>query len=160
MERTLFRVVLLVGAAALASSLTVSQAAAAPAGLVAAYGFNEGAGTSVADASGLGNGGSTSSTTWAALGRYGGALSFNGTSGSVTVPDAPRSISRPAMTLEAWVNPSALGSPATSWRTAVLKETTAGMAYALYANNGTARPTRTGRTSAASTNAAGTRALR
>ena len=40
-------------------------------------------------------------------------------------------------TLEAWVNPTALGS---AWRTALLKEQTGQLVYALYANNDFSRP--------------------
>ena len=47
-------------------------------GLVAAYSFDEGAGASVADASGSGNVGAIGSTTWTSLGRFGNALAFNG----------------------------------------------------------------------------------
>ena len=61
---------------------------AAPAGLVAAYGFDEGSGTTVSDASGNGNNGTLANTTWAATGKYGKALQFNGTSALVTIPDA------------------------------------------------------------------------
>src|SRR5205807_1683734 len=50
------------------------------AGLVAGYGFEEGGGTNAADASGYGNTGSLNGGTWTALGKYGGALDFNGTS--------------------------------------------------------------------------------
>ena len=41
------------------------------------------------------------------------------------------------MTLEAWVNPAALG---TAWRTVILKEQPAGLIYTLYANTDTTRP--------------------
>ena len=40
------------------------------------------------------------------------------------------------MTLEAWVFPTA----STGWRTALLKETTGGLVYGLYANDETQRP--------------------
>ena len=40
-------------------------------------------------------------------------------------------------TLEAWVNPNALGS---AWRTALLKEQPGQLVYALYANNDFSRP--------------------
>jgi glucose/arabinose dehydrogenase len=120
--------------------LNAAQAAAAPPGMVAAYGFNEGAGTTVADASGSGNTGSTSGATWSALGRFGGALSFNGTSSSVTVNDSASLDLTTGITIEAWVNPATLGSGSSSWRTTVFKQATGGMAYAMYANNGTARP--------------------
>ena len=63
--------------------------AAAPAwgaapGLVAAYGFDEGSGTTATDASGNGRTGAVTGATWAA-GRYGGALSFDGTNDYVVV---------------------------------------------------------------------------
>jgi hypothetical protein len=138
LTRTLAGLACLLGAIALACGITAAQAAAAAPGLVAAYGFNEGSGTTAADASGTGNTGSTSATTWTAAGRYGGALSFNGTGSSVAVNDSPSLDLTAGMTLEAWVNPTALG--ATDWRTAVGKQTTNGIAYALYANNGGARP--------------------
>src|SRR5262245_35062802 len=60
----------------------------APAGLVAAYSFNEGSGAAVADASGNGNNGTVANATWTAAGQYGGALSFNGANALVTVADA------------------------------------------------------------------------
>src|ERR1700749_3398827 len=62
----------------------VQRAIAAPTGLVAAYAFDEGSGTTVTDASGNGNNGTVSNTTWSTSGKYGGALSFNGTSSRVT----------------------------------------------------------------------------
>ena len=61
---------------------------AAPSGLVAAYGFDEGSGTTVTDASGNGNNGTIANATWATTGKYGKALQFNGTSALVTIPDA------------------------------------------------------------------------
>ena len=110
-------------------------------GLVAAYGFNEGSGTSVSDLSGAGNSGVAAGTAWSGSGKYGTALSFNGTSSTVTIPDSSSLDLSSGMTIEAWINPTALGADASSWRTVVLKEQPAGMAYALYANNGSARPT-------------------
>jgi len=72
--------------------------------LVAAYSFNEGAGTSVGDASGNGHTG----TVTGAAGQFGGALSFDGTDDWVTVADAAGLDLTTGMTLEAWVNPTAL----------------------------------------------------
>ena len=69
-------------------TLHVSEAGTAPTGLVAAYGFNEGSGMTVTDASGNGNTGTISNTTWAATGKFGKALQFNGTSARVDIPDA------------------------------------------------------------------------
>jgi hypothetical protein len=116
----------------LALSLLVHLVATAHAqaadGLVAAYGFNEGSGTAVTDASGTGNAGTTSGTTWATAGRFGPGLSFNGSNASVTVPDSSSLDLSTGMTLEAWVNPSAAGGP---WRTVIFKQTGGGMVYAM-----------------------------
>ena len=96
----------------------VGSGGAATAGLVAAYSFNEGSGTTVGDASGTGNNGTTSNTTWSASGRYGGALSFNGTTSRVNVPNSSSLQLTSAMTLEAWVNPNATTS---KWRDVIYK---------------------------------------
>src|SRR5262245_2351202 len=78
-----------------------ANGAHAQTGLVAAYSFNEGGGTTVSDATGKGNTGTIASATWTTSGRYGSALSFNGTSALVTIPDAPALRLTNAMTLEA-----------------------------------------------------------
>ena len=75
-------------------------------GLVAAYGFGEGSGTVVADASGGGNDGSIAKAAWSSAGVYGSALSFDGSSARVIVPDSASLHLADAMTLEAWVKPS------------------------------------------------------
>ncbi|MFG1617937.1 LamG-like jellyroll fold domain-containing protein [Nonomuraea wenchangensis] len=108
--------------------------AKAPAGLVAAYGLNEGSGTSVADSSGKNNPGTGSGTVWA-NGKYGKALSFNGSSSMVTVAHAASLRLTTGMTLSAWVNPTTVTG--TAWRGVVTKELSAdGASYALYAANG------------------------
>ncbi|HJZ53858.1 MAG TPA: LamG-like jellyroll fold domain-containing protein, partial [Gemmataceae bacterium] len=89
-----------------------------------------------ADASGKGNAGTLSNTAWTAAGKYGSALSFNGTSSWVTVASASSLNLTGAMTLEAWVKPTALSG----WQAVLLKETSGGLAYALYANDGVPRP--------------------
>ena len=116
-----------------AVSVTVSNTAPPPMGLVAAYSFDEGAGSTVGDSSGSGNVGTISGATWTVAGKYGKALTFNGTSNWVTVPDANSLDLTTAMTIEAWVNPTAVSG----YQEAVLKEATGDLAYALYANNGT-----------------------
>jgi hypothetical protein len=99
-------------------------------GLVAAYSFNEGSGTAVTDASGNGNTGAISGATWTTSGRFGGALSFNGTNAWVTVNDAPSLDLTTAFTMEAWVNPRMpLG-----WQVVALKEQSNDLVYAMYAN--------------------------
>jgi PKD repeat protein len=86
--------------------------------LVAAYAFNEGAGTTVTDASGNGHTGTIVNATWATAGKYGDALSFNGTNAMVTIPDASSFHLTTGMTLEAWVNPSAVSN---AWRDVIYK---------------------------------------
>jgi concanavalin A-like lectin/glucanase superfamily protein len=100
-------------------------------GLVAAYGFNEGSGTLTNDVTGNGHTGTLSGATWA-LGRFEGALSFDGVDDWVTVTDAATLDLTTGMTLEAWLHPTALSG----WRSAIMKETTTGLAYALYASDG------------------------
>ena len=106
-------------------------------GLVAAYGFNEGAGTTLTDVSGHGHPGTLTGPAWSASGRNGGALAFDGVNDFVRIEDHAELDLTTGMTLSAWVNPSALG---TAWRTVLFKEQAAHMTYALYASSGTGRP--------------------
>ena len=96
------------------------SAAPSPAvpGLVAAYSFNEGTGTAVGDASGMGNPGTAANTTWTTSGKFGSALVFNGSNALVTVPDSASLRLTTAMTLEAWVYPAANSS---AWRDVIYK---------------------------------------
>jgi hypothetical protein len=73
-------------------------------GLVAAYGFDEGSGTTVGDSSGNGHTGAISGATWTVSGKYSGALSFNGTSSYVSVsnPNLPTG----DFTWSAWISPN------------------------------------------------------
>jgi len=92
------------------TGLTANITAPAPTpGLVAAYSFGEGSGTTAFDASGNGNNGTINGATWTASGKYGHALVFSGTSASpqmVTVNDSASLDLTTNLTLEAWVNPS------------------------------------------------------
>jgi fibronectin type 3 domain-containing protein len=126
------------GAGNSAPSTSVSVTVANSAGLVAAYGMDAGSGTTLADQSGAGNNGTISNGTWLSSGKYGGALSFNGTNTSVSIPNSASLGLSSAMTLEAWVRPSVAGGGA--WRTVVLKENGNNYAEALYANTGTNVP--------------------
>jgi PKD repeat protein len=90
------------GATATSPPVTVSVG-----GLVAAYGFEEGSGSSTSDASGNANSGTISGPTWTNSGRSGTALSFPGTSASVVVNDSPTLDLTTELTLEAWVYPTA-----------------------------------------------------
>jgi hypothetical protein len=106
-------------------------------GLVAAYGFEEGTGTTAGDSTASALNGIVSGATWVPGGRYGKALSFNGTSNWVTVADAAALHLTTGMTVEAWVNPAVAS---TDWAAAVIKERTGGLAYALYATDGANKP--------------------
>ena len=85
----------------------VASVAPPASGLVAAYAFNEGAGTSGDRCFGQqATPGALNGATWTTQGRFGGALTFNGVSNLVLHPQlglAQRVAT--AMTLEAWVNP-------------------------------------------------------
>jgi uncharacterized membrane protein len=117
-------------------ALAWADSASAQSGPVAAYGFDEGSGTTTADASGNANTGTLSGATWNASGRYGSALTFNGTSDWVTVPDnAVLDLTGP-MTIEAWVYPTSVGD----WRSVLLKETSTGLSYGLYTSDSDGLP--------------------
>jgi hypothetical protein len=105
-------------------------------GLVAAYGFEEGSGTSAADASGKGHTATVAGASWAAQGRFGKALQFDGVDDRVSVADSNALDLASRFTLAAWVNPSIL----TGWRTVLMKESADGLAYALYANDNAPKP--------------------
>ena len=114
---------------------TFAPGAAGPAGLVAAYAFDENSGTAIGDSSGKGNNGTTASTTWA-VGKFGSALSFNGSSSWVTIPDSPSLDLARSLTLEAWVKPTTVSG----WRSVAMKERTGGILYSLYAGESGNRP--------------------
>ena len=90
---------------ATAVSVTVNNTSL---GLVAAYAFSEGSGPSLADRTGTGHTGTISGATWTTQGRFGNALTFDGVNDWVTVNDANDLDFTTAMTLEAWVYPTAL----------------------------------------------------
>src|SRR6185312_14215451 len=73
------------------------------AGLVAAYNFNEGSGSTVTDLSGHNLTGTIVGATWANQGKYGNALSFNGASSYVDLGNPAALQLTGSMTLEAWV---------------------------------------------------------
>jgi concanavalin A-like lectin/glucanase superfamily protein/heme peroxidase len=104
-------------------------------GVVASYGFDE-SGGQVADDSGWGNTGTTRDTV-PVPGKFGNALSFNGSSSWVAVPGSGSLDLTWGATLEAWAKPTAMG---TRWMTVVFKEQPGGMIYSLYAAEGTGHP--------------------
>ncbi len=119
-----------------AVNVTVNNAG--PGGLVAAYGFNDGTGTSLADQTGTGHTGTVSGATWTAQGKFGSALTFDGVNDWVTVNDANDLDFTTGMTLEAWVFPTTSGGG--SWRNVIIKERSAGEIYNLYSNADTNAP--------------------
>ena len=105
-------------------------------GLVAAWGFDTGSGTTAADQSGNGNTGTLSSATWSTTGKYGSALSFNGGNAYVNVPDSNSLDLTTGMTIEGWVRPASGGG----WQTLLVKERPGELVYGLYANTDANRP--------------------
>lgn len=119
------------------NSLACSPVNVSVGGLVAAYGFEEGSGTNVTDSSGQGNNGLVNGATWTSGGRYGWALSFNGTNSAVQVNDSPSLDLTSALTLEAWVNPSVINN---DFQAAVTKPLNPEFSAVSYVLNGASRP--------------------
>jgi hypothetical protein len=69
--------------------------------------------------------------TASAPGIYGQALSFNGTSDLVAIPDAVDLEFTTGMTLEAWVRPNTVNG----WQTLLEKQSSTGLVYALYGSD-------------------------
>jgi glucose/arabinose dehydrogenase len=126
------------GNSATAAPVTVTVNNTALPGLVAAYNFNEGAGSMLTDRSGLSHTGTISGAAWTTQGKYGSALTFDGIDDWVTVADRNDLDFTTGMTIEAWVFPTALGSG--TWRNVVIKERSGGETYNLYANSDTDSP--------------------
>ncbi|HEY7377318.1 MAG TPA: LamG-like jellyroll fold domain-containing protein, partial [Steroidobacteraceae bacterium] len=118
-------------------SPTASATTPALAGPVAVYAFNEGTGTTLTDLSGNANTGAIAGgATWTSSGKNGGALQFDGVDDRVTIASSASLNATTAVTLEAWVYPTANQS---GWRNIVQHEVDA---YFLYAGSsqGTLRP--------------------
>jgi hypothetical protein len=95
------------GAGNTTTSSAITVTVANPANLVAAYSFNEGTGTTVTDLSGNSLTGTIVGATWTTAGKYGNALSFNGTTGYVDLGNPTALRLTGSMTLEAWVKATA-----------------------------------------------------
>src|SRR6266478_557479 len=89
-----------------AGSVTSSAAtlSVTPLSPTAAYGFNEGSGNTTIDGSGNGNAGTLSGPSWTTNGRYGNALSLNGTNVYVEVANSSSLNPGTTATFSAWVN--------------------------------------------------------
>ena len=114
-----------------AVTVTVDNSAPAGPSPVAAYSFDDGdRARPLGGRHGRGHTGAIREATWAAAGRNGKALQFDGVNDWVTIDDAADLRLSSAMTLEAWINPSKVDG----WRTAIMKERTGDLAYALYSS--------------------------
>jgi glucose/arabinose dehydrogenase/fibronectin type 3 domain-containing protein len=112
-----------------AAEATTDAVGPVPPGLVGAWAFGEGVGATTADASGNGNAATVTGAGWTTQGRYGNALSFNGTGSLVRVADSASLDLTTAMTLSAWIRPAASQS---GWRTILQRQVDA---YFLNASN-------------------------
>jgi hypothetical protein len=102
-------------------------------GLVAAYGFEEGAGNTTADSSGNGLTGSITTPNWRTDGKFGKALRFTNSQNSwVNIADNALLRLTNGMTISAWVKPT---SALPMWPTVLMKERSGELTYALYANS-------------------------
>ena len=85
-------------------SVTVSNVVAPPSGPVAAYAFDDGAGTTAADASGHSLTGTlVNGPTWA-TGKYGSAVSFDGVDDFVDLGNPAALQMTGSMTISGWIN--------------------------------------------------------
>ena len=108
-----------------------AQSALNKPGLVAAYNFDTGSGTTLADLAGK-NIGLIRNATWSNTGRHGKSLYFNGVNSWVTVqPSASLNLTS-GMTLEAWVRPT---DAQRGWTDIIMKEKPEGLVYYLTANS-------------------------
>jgi glucose/arabinose dehydrogenase len=110
-------------------SLTATYHEFVPSSLVAAFNFDEGAGSTAADKSGSGNTATLSGGAgWSASGRTGAAANFDGANAIATVADSPSLRLTGPLTLEAWVRPRSR----TAWRTVIFKALPGWQSYVLY----------------------------
>jgi hypothetical protein len=100
--------------------------------LVAAYSFDEGAGSTVADTSGNNNTGTISGATWTTQGKYGNALSFDGVNDNVNIPANPSIGNLTSnFTMSAWVYLNNLTSVHAIWDTAESPSSNVGLSFRL-----------------------------
>jgi len=88
-----------------ATGVPVTVSNSVPQGLVLAYAFNEGAGSTARDSSGSSNRGTITGATWTPSGHTGGALSFDGTQDFVLTRNSQTlDIGGTGLTVEMWAN--------------------------------------------------------
>src|SRR5262249_11574732 len=95
------------GNASAYSNIATATTPAANVGLLVGYAFNEGTGTTTADVSANKISGTISGAAWSPSGKYGSALSFNGTTAFVDLGNPAALQVTGSMTWSAWVNAAA-----------------------------------------------------
>jgi RHS repeat-associated protein len=115
---------------------TTRDSTSIPAGLVAAYNFDEGSGTVVTDRTGTNNTATANGAmAWNTTGKTNGSLTYDGVDDRVGVPDANSLDLTNSLTVEAWVYPTA----GTTQRTVIEKEAAGSLSYGLI-HDGNGRP--------------------
>jgi hypothetical protein len=114
------------------SDASLVAAGAGPAGLVASFGFDEGGGNVLRDASANHLNGLRRGAARVKDGKFGRALWFDGVNDRVTVKDTARLRLKAGMTLEAWVRPTAVRHSRLVLSRGGGRR---GLAYALYASD-------------------------
>jgi hypothetical protein len=99
-----FRIVVTGGGHTVAGQDQTFETGGAPHTQTAAWSFDEGKGTTAADATGDGHTGTVSGAEWT-TGKFGAALAFNGKTGCVSVPVNSELEPTGEFTIEAWVRP-------------------------------------------------------
>jgi hydrogenase maturation factor HypE len=115
-------------AATSTTTWSFSVSAQTSTGPVAVYGFDEGVGSILNDLSGNQLHGTVLGATWQS-GRFGKSLQFDGVNDSASIPANTLLDASAAVTIEAWVYPTAFAG----WNTVVFKEASGAHTYALYA---------------------------
>jgi hypothetical protein len=129
------RAIIVAAVGAIAALATVTPAEAAPAGIVAAYAFDEGRGTLVRDSSVHAARGRSVGPV-RVDGRAGGALRFAGRpSESVVIPSSRALRLRRGITVQAWVRPQGAG-----WRPVAARRSAGGAAWVLYSGTAAGGP--------------------
>jgi len=101
--------------------------------LIAGYGFAETSGTAVLDVTGL-HPGSISGATRTTSGKYGAALTFDGSNDIINIPHVSDLNPSASLSVLAWVYPT---RSASDWQTIVLKEQSGEQTYCLAASTST-----------------------
>ena len=122
-------VLLLLLSMALFGGMTAQRATATETPPVAAYSFDEGAGSAAHDSIGNYDGALKNGAEWTGAGKFGSAIRFDGVNDLVTVTNTSGLDFPKTFTLEAWVRPE----KAKKWNSVLTKETSTFISYQLHA---------------------------